>query len=275
MSAVNEATDRLAEIAAAALDATALDDLCSALESGELQPSSTAPIRGAVAHGRPGMESRIRELQELWRQDHAELSPSSLALVLRASAAAVQIERQRAPRTDLVWTGPKVEGSFFRATREVMREILTDANRALLVVGYWLAARDDCEGIIAELVSLLASAVQRGVATTMVLDERRRPDGGDNRAVLVEIWPHRVALPLLLTWRLPGDDAHLKLHAKAIVADEHDALVTSANLTFYALDRNIEMGVRIQGRPAADIARHFRLLHRAGVLEPYAGTPTP
>jgi phosphatidylserine/phosphatidylglycerophosphate/cardiolipin synthase-like enzyme len=275
MSGTNDATRHLAEIAAAALDATALDDLCSALESGELQTGSTAPIRDVVAHGRRGVESRIRELQELWRQHYAELSPSSLALVLRASAAAVQIERQRAPQTHLVWTGPKVDGSFFRATREVMREILTDANRALLVVGYWLAARDDCEGIIEELMSLLANAVQRGVATTMVLDERRRPDGRDNRTILVDVWPRRVPLPLLLTWRLPGEDAHLKLHAKAIVADEHDALVTSANLTSYALDRNIEMGVRVQGRPAADLARHFRLLHQTGILEPYAGTVTP
>jgi phosphatidylserine/phosphatidylglycerophosphate/cardiolipin synthase-like enzyme len=76
-------------------------------------------------------------------------------------------------------------------------------------------------------------------------------------------------LPNILTWRLPPGDQHLKLHAKVLVADRRDALVTSANLTSYAMDRNMEMGVRIVGHPAIDIARHFDLLEAHGVLEPY------
>ena len=59
---------------------------------------------------------------------------------------------------------------------------------------------------------------------------------------MTEVWPMGVPLPRVLTWRLPSNDRHLKLHAKVLVADGHDALVTSANLTSYALDRNMEMG---------------------------------
>jgi phosphatidylserine/phosphatidylglycerophosphate/cardiolipin synthase-like enzyme len=73
----------------------------------------------------------------------------------------------------------------------------------------------------------------------------------------------------MLTWRLPPNDEHLKLHAKVLVADHIDALVTSANLTSYAMDRNMEMGVRVLGAPAAAIAQHFRLLIARGILEPY------
>ena len=237
-----EAVHRLAEIVGTVLGAAALDDLCTALESGELHTRSTVPIRG-VAHGRPDMEARIRELQELWRQHYTNLSAPALAVALRTCGAAVQIEQQRTPRTSLVRTGPKVEGSFFRATREVMREIRSGADRVLLVVGYWLAARDDGEGIIEELVSLLAEAVQREVAMTVVLDERRRPDGRDNCAVLIDVWPPSMPVPLLLTWRLPSDDAHLKL--------------------------------RIQGRPAAEVARNFRLLYERGILESYGGATAP
>jgi phosphatidylserine/phosphatidylglycerophosphate/cardiolipin synthase-like enzyme len=67
----------------------------------------------------------------------------------------------------------------------------------------------------------------------------------------------------------------LKLHAKVLVADRGDALVTSANLTSYAMDRNMEMGARIIGQPAADIARHFDLLEAYGVLEPYEARGLP
>jgi phosphatidylserine/phosphatidylglycerophosphate/cardiolipin synthase-like enzyme len=85
----------------------------------------------------------------------------------------------------------------------------------------------------------------------------------------VSAWPLGVTLPKILTWRLPPGDQHLKLHAKVLVADRRDALVTSANLTSYAMDRNMEMGVRIVGHLAVDIARHFDLLEAHGVLEPY------
>ena len=137
------------------------------------------------------------------------------------------------------------------------------------MVGYWIAARDDGEGIIEELIAALAEAVARGVTMTVIIDERVRADGRDNRGILVSAWPVGLALPKILTWRLPVGDQHLKLHAKVLVSDRRDALVTSANLTFYAMDRNMEMGVRIVGGPAADIARHFDLLARGGVLELY------
>ena len=74
-----------------------------------------------------------------------------------------------------------------------------------------------------------------------------------------------------MTWRAPGDNEYLKLHAKVIVADHRDALVTSANLTMYAMDLNMEMGVRVLGAPAASIADHFDLLIAKGTLQPYDG----
>jgi phosphatidylserine/phosphatidylglycerophosphate/cardiolipin synthase-like enzyme len=156
-----------------------------------------------------------------------------------------------------------------RATREVVREIVRNAKSEIIVVGYWLAGREDGEGIIQELIELLSEAVKRGAVLTVVLDERQRSDGTDNRQILVELWPSSTPFPRLLTWRLPTGEKHLKLHAKVLVADERDALVTSANLTWYAMDRNIEMGVRITGIPAKTIAMHLKLLDQNGILQPF------
>jgi phosphatidylserine/phosphatidylglycerophosphate/cardiolipin synthase-like enzyme len=85
----------------------------------------------------------------------------------------------------------------------------------------------------------------------------------------LDAWPLGCPPPRILTWRLPADDRHLKLHAKVLLADRRDALVTSANLTFYAMDRNMEMGVRVTGAPAATIAQHFALLERENIIEPF------
>jgi len=260
---------RLAELARAIADASGLESVCSALDAGRLGRGTTAATRAAVAEGNATVESHLRSLQEVWSAAGPDLSGPALALVLRTSVASVAAFRRQAPATQVVWTGPKVEGSFLRATREVVRELLRGAQVELLVVGYWISARDDGEGIIEEVIASLADAVTRGVLVSVVVDERVRPDGRDNRRILVSAWPIGVALPKILTWRLPPGDQHLKLHAKVLVADRRDALVTSANLTSYAMDRNMEMGVRIVGHPAIDIARHFDLLEAHGVLEPY------
>ena len=266
---------RLAKVALALADTTGLEDVCKALENGQLQCDSTAPVRAAVAGGSSTVEAHVRALQGLWRGEASALSAPALAVALRASVAAAVECRRHQPATQVVWTGPKVEGSFLRSTREVVRELLRSARHDLLVIGYWIAARDEGEGIIEEVIASLGDAVHRGVRVKVIIDERERIDGRDNRQVLLEAWPPGVPSPRLFTWKLPADDRHLKLHAKVLVADGEDALVTSANLTFYAMDRNMEMGVRVVGAPAGSIADHFHRLIDADVLEDFEQEAEP
>jgi phosphatidylserine/phosphatidylglycerophosphate/cardiolipin synthase-like enzyme len=62
------------------------------------------------------------------------------------------------------------------------------------------------------------------------------------------------------------------LHAKAIVADDAVALVTSANLTGHALAHNIELGLLVHDRVAASgIAAHVTGLMREGTLARFDG----
>ncbi len=265
---------QLATMALALTDASGVEQVCLALETGRLAKESTAAARAAVANGNPVVEAQIRALLEVWHQAGLSgVSARELALLVRTSSAAVSYLRAQAPTTEVVWTGPTIEGSFLRATREVVREILRAARTELLVVGYWIAARDEDEGIIEEVITAMAGAVGRGVDVRVVVDERVRPDGRDNRHVLLSVWPSETPLPRIMTWRLPARDRHLKLHAKVLVADRADALVTSANLTHYAFDRNMEMGVRLSGEPAGEISRHFALLEASGILEPYEARP--
>ena len=58
------------------------------------------------------------------------------------------------------------------------------------------------------------------------------------------------------------------LHAKAVVVDD-EAVVTSANLTEAALDRNIEIGLLVRDRTlAATMTRHFTTLIERSLLQP-------
>lgn len=260
---------KLANLVARLGDTSTLDQLCIALESGRLQSNSTAVVRAAVAEEDQFIETTIEELQSLWRDEASGISGSFLALVLRTSTIALARRERELSQTQVVWTGPRVAGSFLRSTREVIREILRNARRDILLTGYWISAGSDAVGIVEEIIDCLALAVKRGISVTLILDERPRFDATDNLAVLCRAWPAECPQPVILTWRLPHDDQHLKLHAKVIVADGADALVTSANLTSYALDRNMEMGIRVSGAPAGAIDDHFRRLINGGILTAY------
>jgi phosphatidylserine/phosphatidylglycerophosphate/cardiolipin synthase-like enzyme len=66
-------------------------------------------------------------------------------------------------------------------------------------------------------------------------------------------------------WLRPGRI----LHAKAVIADDEAAFVTSANLTEAAFDRNIEVGVLTRDHAlAASLGRHFGTLIERGLLLP-------
>jgi len=265
-----EQTEHLAHLVLRLANAGGLDATLDALRDGTLPRGAGVVPRGRVAAGRTGVVAMLKELDAVWSKYPSTLDAFQLALMLRCIAAGARVQRERSPDTEVVWTGPGVDGSYLRATRQVVQDVIQSSQAQLLVVGYWLAGRGDAEGIINEIIEQIADAVTRGVNVTMVLDmTAEKKDGKNNLETLRELWPNNVALPRLLTWEIPANERHLKLHAKVLVADQRDALVTSANLTMYALDRNIEMGVRVSGTSAERIAQHFELLRQDEVLVPF------
>ena len=57
---------------------------------------------------------------------------------------------------------------------------------------------------------------------------------------------------------LQSDGApYASMHAKCLLADGSDLLVTSANFTFHGLHGNIEIGIRLSGAPVAEARKIF------------------
>ena len=64
------------------------------------------------------------------------------------------------------------------------------------------------------------------------------------------------------------------LHAKAAIADDHTALVTSANLTGHGIGENMELGLLIRGGAVPRrLAAHFEQLMAGRVVVQVAGPP--
>lgn len=197
-----------------------------------------------------------------------------------SSAAAAQwirslgVAEARAPRSDLVWSGPEVVGLHARDMRRVYEELLASAERSLWVSSYvffdgpkafaTLAQRMDA---VPELRVTLLLNIQRKRGDTTVAEQvvRRFAD-----RFWSEEWPGASRPTIFYDPRaLDPDHPSGVLHAKAVVADDKTVLVTSANLTEAGLDRNIELGLLSRDRSlAASVVVHFQALIERRLLIP-------
>ncbi|MBF6621528.1 MAG: hypothetical protein ITG02_15025 [Patulibacter sp.] len=177
----------------------------------------------------------------------------------------------RAP--ELVWSGATVPGVHARKTRQVFDELTCSARRSLWISSYTYWDGSQAFAKLAEHMD-----VTPDLHVKLLLNVQRPK--GDNAAAsqlasafastLWGHWPGDRHPDVFYDPRALKDGPEKAvLHAKAVVADDEIAFVTSANLTEKAFDENIEVGLLTRDRTVAlTLARHFSVLIERGILEP-------
>lgn len=230
--------------------------LVEGLETGRLGSRSTA---GAVQRYLSIPMERVEAVRKLLRQAESH-SPGELALLLRGSMATRSLLAASRATVEVAATHPRLVPQV-RTTGGVARDVIAGASRSLLVVGYSVTTDPDMSGLATKTLMAMGEAAGRGVRVTAVLHRKEA-----NRTALLRAWKKSAPEPDLYTWPEQADDRMASLHAKVLVADRTDALVTSANLTFHGFAGNVEMGIRVTGPPAATISKVFETLIRSGEL---------
>lgn len=196
-----------------------------------------------------------------------------LAGFLHVAAAEKTNERVAARDAELVWTGPDEGNPRARRTFPVVNELLEFASRQVTIVGYSLfLSGSSAKALLARLGTLSSE----GVNVEFIVDRNYAGYHGSNGAghsvrEIHEHWPANHRRPVVRSWTSPDGDGS-KLHAKVMIVDRQELLVTSANLTGAGLATNLEIGLRVRGRAAAECADHFAGLTRAGF---FATEPWP
>jgi hypothetical protein len=242
----------------------AIDAIAKALASGAITLTSSAVGIDAI----PGVGPDVaRRTVSTWRSLDSDVTSNEIVLALSTANRLRRVELLNRPEIEIVWTGPTSPGTLVRSTPAVVEEMLRSVREAgeILVVGYSLTADDGT--LMKGVVDLLADASRMGASVTLVL---HRDIEQHNKSNLLLAWSVFARKPNVLTWLPPPDHPYTKLHAKAIVVDRIDLLVTSANFTFHGLESNLELGLRIRGPQAGIVAERFDELMAAGVLKPWA-----
>ncbi|MEM6274806.1 MAG: DISARM system phospholipase D-like protein DrmC [Myxococcota bacterium] len=158
--------------------------------------------------------------------------------------------------TTVAWTGPSTRGSKSRKTSEVLLEVLANARREVLVVGYEF----DHGATLFE--PLHRAMKERGVEARFVIDVGSLPSRSSNagaylservRRFLELNWPFGPPWPELYCAECAlRHRSYRSVHAKCVVVDRRYCLVGSANFTKRGHTRNLEIGVLLDDRGVAD-----------------------
>lgn len=184
-----------------------------------------------------------------------------VAGMLLAAATAIANARDE-EKVDLVWTGPDSKSIRGRATSDVIVSVIGNAKHSLVLCTF--ASRK-----VPRIHDALRAAAERGVSITLILENEK----SNSTYVPAPTDPFAGIPAEVLEWpadhRKPAGAWSPALHAKFVLADDATLFITSANLTGFALDRNIEAGLLVEGGPIPGQFRdHLRDLAYRRVLRP-------
>ena len=157
------------------------------------------------------------------------------------------------PEATLVWSGPEEGGATSRDTSVVVRELFAEARRSVLVAGFAVYQGHRVFKVLAERMD-----ADPALVVTMFLNVERPPHDTSSDVEIVKgfadrfgkkEWPGKRVPAVYYDPRSVELSARGKkrssLHAKCVLVDDRRALVTSANFTEAAQERNIEAGVLV------------------------------
>jgi phosphatidylserine/phosphatidylglycerophosphate/cardiolipin synthase-like enzyme len=215
-----------------------------------IDPSEASGALSDVV-GTPVATGVVDQLVEAWRA--TTVSAEELASMLLA-AGHVFTKTAGQQSTELVWTGPTTPFVSARRTEQALLQVINAAEQTLFITSF--VAYD-----VSTIVRALNAASDRGVVISMLL-ELSQDHGGS--ITFDAIGKMRTLVPALklYAWRDKADlFADGRVHAKVAVADARVCFITSANLTGHAMERNMELGILLQGgQIPATVALHLQSL---------------
>lgn len=189
-----------------------------------------------------------------------------------------RIEAQKLrDRVDLVWTGQEFTGSISRDTKVVVQELFADARHSVLVSSFALDKGASTRALFQTLATQMDTFPDLQVR--IFLNVHRPYQDLTPESILLrqfaeffrkEIWNGSKLPELFHDPRSLSVEPSKRscLHAKCVVVDEEKVLVTSANFTEAAHERNIEAGILIvDDAIARAIINQFNSLTGRGILQ--------
>lgn len=142
--------------------------------------------------------------------------------------------------SELAITAPISFKKKARKIHEVVASMLQASQKSITLTGY--AVSD----YFTEMIDLIISKSQQGVYVRLYLNDYEK-----HKSNLKRLMDLRSKYLRVFDYQKKEDDAMAALHAKTIVVDERNLLVSSANLSYHGMEGNVEMGIRLESEDKA------------------------
>lgn len=251
-----------------------LNKLATALLNGRLSPPFL--ISSILNYVPVNLSQEI--VDELNRLNSQGVDCKHIAYTLRLLTQEKDNSQRIRDRVNLVWTGPEIAGSRSRDTSVVVRELFSKAKKSVLISSFAIDKGEKARRLFEVLAQRMDANPELHVQ--MFLNIQRPHQSKVAESILLrefadtfrhDIWSGKRLPKLFYDTRSLALDTKQKscLHAKCIVVDEEKVLVTSANFTQAAHERNIEAGVLLNDTSIAQALRlQFDALVSQKILRP-------
>lgn len=200
----------------------------------------------------------IEKLKISWSA--TDVGPDVLASML-VSASHTFHKLNSEQTLELVWTGPTTPFVSARRTEQALLQVIESARKSLFITSF--VAYD-----VSSIVKAMNAAIARNVRLSMLL-ESSNDHGGSVSIDVIGKMRELVPDATLYAWTNKADPfSGGRVHAKIALADAHICFITSANLTGFAMEKNMEAGILVSGgRVPILLERHLNALIELKVVE--------
>ena len=230
----------------------------------EKQSSTVSPASLVQPIAKAAWRDAVLKMLECWQKSASSVTGVAIASALDAMRYEKQ-QRQGELSLELAWTGPNPSKLPLRRTDQVLLELIRTAKKEL-----WLASFAVYD--ISEIVQALHNALAKGIKLNVIIED---PKASNNKITFgaLHTFGHEL-LQKASFWYWPLEQRqqdskgrHGSLHMKCAISDGKNLFISSANLTQYAMELNMELGVLIRSEhQAQELLLHLRKLTSQEVL---------
>ena len=219
-------------------------EVSDSLQAWQGMPSTFLKAKIISSIHNPQTKYKLSNLMDCWISTCPELSAASISLSLRASL--ISLQTSVFPAVEIIWTGPEETGHNFRRTDQALLELITESKENLLIVSFAVYKAES-------IIQAIENAILRNVKVVVCLEDAEDHHGKLSVSGINAFSSSIFKIATFYNWPIENRPRSMygkygSLHAKIAVADQKKVFVSSANLTDYAMDLNMEMGVIIEDR---------------------------
>ncbi|MFP4338639.1 MAG: DISARM system phospholipase D-like protein DrmC [Halothece sp.] len=205
----------------------------------------------------------VAKLLKTWQCYSTICDRQTLAVALTAAAYSYHRTRQ-ALNVELVWTGPPSPHFSLRRTDQVLLQMIRESYHQLTLISFAVYN-------VPDIVEALLAALERDVTIRIIAetpDAAAKIPFGITTALGQKILERSQVFIWPIEKRLKDSQGRFgSLHIKGAIADTEHLLITSANLTEYALTLNMEMGLLVHSEDVTSQVDYlFNDLIQQGIL---------